>query len=238
LNLGYDHQNVQSLSSQYDQINSASELLVARTGLQVHPKVAIGLEGTGSFMSYDQAVLNNNQIYSAGIYGDLRPGHYFRVQPRFGYAIYESGQTSSSIQGGNLNTWYADLTLTHQATDFLSYNLSAGHQIRPGVESDAIEVTYIRPGVDWNLINNVTLQTSGFYEHGDESAGQQASWLENNYDYYGGALSLSYSPMKEVSVSLNYRLTLRSSNVASGEYTQNLVGLQISYTPHFTNSPQ
>jgi hypothetical protein len=77
----------------------------------------------------------------------------------------------------------------------------------------------------------VTLQTSGFFEHGDESAGQQASWLEDNYNWYGGALSLSYSPAKKVRVSLNYRLTMRSSNESSNEYTQNQIGLQITYTP-------
>jgi hypothetical protein len=75
----------------------------------------------------------------------------------------------------------------------------------------------------------VTLQTSLFYEHGVEGGGQQASLIEKNYDWYGGGLSLSYSPMKKVRLSLNYRLTLRSSNVASREYTQNMVGLTLTY---------
>jgi hypothetical protein len=231
LTLGYDHQNTRSLSSQFNQMNNSSELVVARAGLLVHPRVTVGVEGTASFTTYDQAVLNDNQQYSAGIYGDWRPGPYFSVQPRLGYTIFESGQTSSSIKGGNLASWYANLTLAHQVTGFLSYMLSAGHEIRPGIQSDAIEASYIRPSVDWNVIKDVTLQTSLFYEHGAEGGGQQASLLEKNYDWYGGGLSLSYSPMKKVKISLNYRLTLRSSNVASREYTQNLVGLQMTYTP-------
>jgi len=231
LTLGYDHQNIRSLSTQFNQINHASELVVARAGLLVHPRVTVGVEGTASFTTYEQAVLNDNQQYSAGIYGDWRPGPYFSVQPRFGYTIFESSQTSSSIQGGNLASWYADLTLAHQATGFLNYSLSVGHEILPGIQSDAIEDSYIRPSVDWNVIKDVTLQTSLFYEHGDEGGGQQASLLEKNYDWYGGGLSLSYAPMKKVRISLNYRLTLRSSNVASRGYTQNMVGLQIAYTP-------
>ena len=130
------------------------------------------------------------------------------------------------------------MTLRHQATEALTYSLSAGHEIRPGIQSGAIEDTCLRPSVDWNVIRNLTLQTSLFYEHGVEGGGQQASLLEKSYDWYGGGLSLSYSPMKQVRVSLNYRLTFRTSNEASREYTQNLVGLQISYTPHFTNTPQ
>jgi hypothetical protein len=231
LTLGYDHQNTRSLSSQFNQMNNSSELVVARTGLQFNPTLIVGVEGTASFTTYDQAVLNDNQQYSAGIYGDWRPGSYFSVQPRVGYTIFESGQTSSSVKGGNLASWYANLTLAHQVTDFLSYSLSAGHEIRPGIQSDAIEDSYIRPSVDWKVIKDVTLQTSLFYEHGAEGGGQQASLLEKNYDQYGGGLNLSYSPMKKVRISLNYRLTLRSSNVASREYTQNLVGLQITYTP-------
>jgi Putative beta-barrel porin 2 len=231
LTLGYDHQNTRSLSSQFNQMNNSSELVVARAGLLVHPRVTVGVEGTASFMTYDQAVLNDNQQYSAGIYGDWRPGSYFSVQPRVGYTIFESGQTSSSVKGGNLASWYANLTLAHQVTDFLRYSLSAGHEIRAGIQSDAIEVSYIRPSVDWKVIKDVTLQTSLFYEHGAEGGGQQASLLEKNYDQYGGGLNLSYSLTKKVRISLNYRLTLRSSNVASREYTQNLVGLQMTYTP-------
>ena len=231
LTLGYDHQNNRSLSSQFNQMNNSSELVVARTGLQFNPKLTVGVEGTATFTTYDQAVLNDNQQYSAGIYGDWRPGSYFSVQPRVGYTIFESGQTSSSVKGGNLASWYANLTLAHQVTDFLSYSLSAGHEITPGIQSDAIEDSYIRPSVDWNVIKDVTLQTSLFYEHGTEGGGQQASLLENNFDWYGGGLNLSYSLTKKVRISLNYLLTLRSSNVASREYTQNLVGLQITYPP-------
>jgi hypothetical protein len=231
LTLGYDHQNVMSLSSQFNQINHAAELVDARAGLQFNPRLTVGVEGTASFTTYDQAVLNDNQVYSAGIYGDWRPGSYFSVQPHFGYTIFKSGQTSSSVQGGDLSSWYASLTLAHQITGFLSYSLSAGHEIRPGVQSDAIEDSYVRPNINWNVIKDVTLQTSFSYEHGTVGGGQQASLTEKNYDWYGGGLSLSYSPMKKVTISANYRLTLRSSDVASREYAQNMVGLQISYTP-------
>ncbi len=231
LTLGYNHLNSLATSGQFDYTDRASEMVVARAGLRVHPKLTVGVEGTASFTTYDQAVLNDYQTYSAGIYADWRPGPYFSVQPRFGYTIFESSQTSASVQGENLSSWYADLTLAHQATDFLSYSLSAGHEIRAGVESSAIEDTYIRPSVNWNVIKDVTLQTSLFYEHGVEGGGQLAGFLEDNYDWYGGGLSLSYTPMKKVRLSLNYRLTLRSSNVPSQEYTQNMVGLQLMYIP-------
>src|ERR1035441_3533369 len=90
---------------------------------------------------------------------------------------------------------------------------------------------YIRPNLTWSIIKNVALNTSLFYENGSEYGGLQSSLQESSYDWYGGGLSLSYSPTKKLRLSLNYRLTLRSSNVASREYKQNMVGLQIDYTP-------
>jgi hypothetical protein len=231
LTLGYDHQNTESLASQFNNVNSSSEMVVAQAGLKLLPKLTVGVEGSASFMSYEEALLNDNQQYSIGIYGEWRPGSYLSVKPRAGYTIFDSSQTSASVKASNLTSWYADLTMTHQATEFLSYSLSIGHEIQPGIESDAIEDSYVRPSLTWNIINGVALNTSLFYEHGSEGGGQQASLLESNFDWYGGELSLSYSPMKRVNISLNYRLTLRSSDVATGEYAQNMVGLQIAYTP-------
>ena len=231
LTLGYDHQNVIALSSQNDQVSHVSEQVNARTGFKFNPKLTAGVEETAAFTTYEQNVLNNNQEYSAGIYGDWRPGSFFSVQPRAGYTILKFSQSSASVTGQNLNSWYANLTLTHQATGVFSYSLSGGHEISPGIGSNAIEDTYIRPSASWNLIKDVTLQTSFSYEHGVEAGGQQSSLLENNFDWYGGTLNLSYSPMKRIMLSLIYRLTLRTSNVASGEYTQNMVGLQATFTP-------
>ena len=129
------------------------------------------------------------------------------------------------------DTWYADLTLSHQATEIISYSLSAGHELTLGVEADSIEDWYLRPNISWNVIRDVGLQTSFFYEHGKQGGGQLASLLEEHFDWYGGGLTLSYSPMKKVQVSLNFRLTLRSSDAASREYAQNVVGIRVSYAP-------
>jgi hypothetical protein len=231
LTLGYDHQNLRTTSSQFDYTDNSTEMIVTRAGLQVHPKLTLGVEGTVSLTTYDQKVLNDNKGYSAGVYGDWRPGSYFSVQPRFGYTLYDFEQTSFFVKAQNENAWYADLTLAHQATDFMSYSLSAGHELTLGIEADSIEDWYFRPNINWTVIKDVGLQTSLFYEHGKQGGGQLASLLEEHFDWYGGGLTLSYSPMKKVSVSLNYRLTLRSSDVPSRGYSQNVVGILVTYAP-------
>jgi hypothetical protein len=262
LTLGYDHQNFISSASQFSYLDRSSELPMARAGFKIRPDLTVGVEGTASFASYDQAVLNNNSSYSAGLYADYKPGSYFDMQPRAGYVIYQFQHTSQTapylqylqsaqsaqilpvtpppayivpetqtIQTENLSTWYADLTLSHQASDAVNYALSAGHEMRLGIEADLIEDWYFRPNITWKIVKDLNLNTSLFYEHGNEGAGNVSGNLTETYDWYGGGLNISYPLMKKLTLNLNYRLTLRSSDIPDRDYAQNIVGLRLTYQP-------
>lgn len=249
LTLGYDHQNTVSSSGEFSYLNYSSELPLARAGFRFRPDLTAGVEGSASFTTYDQEVLNDNQSYSAGLYADWNPGLYFHVQPRAGYTIYQFQHTSQSaqiydlslsgapilappgesIQTADLDSWYADLTVSHEISKAASYGFSAGHEIRLGIQSDVIEDWYFRPNITWTIFKDLGLNTSLFYEHGNEGVGNVTGNLTETYDWYGGALMVSYPLMKKLKLSLNYRLTLRSSDIPSMEYTQNLVGLRLTY---------
>jgi hypothetical protein len=169
LSAGYDHENVFTVVQQYESQDRATEMGFARAGLQVYPGVKTGVEGTAAFTIYDQKVLNNNESYSVGAYADWQPGISFRVQPRVGYTIFQFQHTSTSIQTSTLNSWYADLRITHQVTDAIGYTLDAGHEVRTGIQSDATEDWYVRPGAHWNIIKRLDLNTSFSYEHGNRA---------------------------------------------------------------------
>jgi hypothetical protein len=232
LSAGYDHENIISpTSQQYESQDGATEMVYTRAGLEVYPGVTPGIEGTGSFTTYDQMVLNDNNSYSVGVYADWQPGKALRVQPRVGYTIFQFQHTSSSIQTSDLNSWYADLNITHQITDAIGYTLDAGHEVQTGIQSDAIEDWYVRPGIHWDIIKNVGLNTSFSYEHGKQGVGNVAGNLSENFDWFGVDVGVNYSIFKKLSVGLDYRLTLRSSNIANNEYTQNVVSLSLTYQP-------
>ncbi|MGD0252357.1 MAG: outer membrane beta-barrel protein, partial [Verrucomicrobiota bacterium] len=227
LSAGYDHenvisptsqQNVTSPSQQSSSQDGTTEMIYARAGLEVYPGVTTGIEGTGSFTTYDQMVLNDNSSYSAGVYADWRLGKAFRVQPRVGYTIFNFQHTSTNMQTSDLNSWYADLNITHQITDAIGYTLDAGHEVQTGIQSDAIEDYYVRPSIHWDIIKNVSLNTSLSYEHGNQGAGNVAGNLTETFDWLTTEVGVSYSIIKKLSVGLNYRLTLRSSNVPNNEY--------------------
>ncbi len=237
LSLGYDHENVWYPEPQYEYQNRATELILARAGLRVHPRLATGVEGSVAPTTYQQNVLNNNIGYSAGVYADWQVGPYFRVQPRGGYTFYQFQQTSQTgllpstepIRTSNVNSYYADLNMTHQITDAVSYSLDAGHEVQLGVQADMIEDWFVRANVNWSILKNLGLTTSLFYEHGNQGAGNVAGGLAETFDWYGGSLSLRHDLTKRLELSLNYRLTLRSSTSPNRGYSQNLVGLLLTY---------
>src|SRR5581483_6800411 len=227
--LSYDHQNTLATSSQFNNINNASELFVGRAGLRVRRWATIGVEGTGTLLSYERNALNDSTGWSAGVYVELTPDSYFSVKPRFGYTVNDYHQTSQFTQASDQSSWYGDLTVSHKATRFLAYSLSAGHELRPGIESDAIEDSYVRPSLSWSVIKGVTIGTSFSYERGSQAGGQLATTFGQNYDYYNAGFDVSFSPLKSLKVGLYYRWTMRSSEVASGDYNQNVAGVTFNY---------
>jgi len=200
--------------------------------------------------AYDQAILNNNSAYTAGVYGEWRPGSYFRATARGGYTIYQFQQTSTSgesieltptgnpifvptgkpLQTSDLNTWYADVTLTHDVTRALSYSLSVGHEIQSGFLSDELEDSYVRLSSTWKIIKNLNLNGSFSYEHGQQGVGNVAGNLTEIFDWYTGGLEISRQLSTKLRLGLTSRVTYQASSSANLGYTQAIVGLQMAYT--------
>jgi hypothetical protein len=240
LSAGYDHANTFSPATQFQSQERASEMFSARAGLRLNPALTAGLEASAAFTTYEEKILNDNQSYSAGVYADWQLSPHFRIQPRAGYTIYQFESTSESafgistapaIRTRDLNSWYADLTVRHQITDVVGYSLSAGHQVRLGIQSDVIENWYVRPSVDWRIIKDLSFQTFLTYEHGDSGEGNLQGNLSETYDWFGGGLSLSRPITDRLVLGLSYRLTTRTSSIEARGYTQNLVSLQLTYQP-------
>ncbi len=228
LTVGYDHQTFIALADEFDYLNRSSELLVARAGFRINPALTAGLEATGGFTTYDDPVLNDNQSYSAGLYADWRLGKYSRFQARGGYTFYYFDQTSLVTPAVDQHAWYADLTVSQAITETITYSLSAGRELRLGVYSDTSQDWYVRPNIAWRVIRDLSLNTYVSYEKGKQGLGFGHGPAEN-YDWIGMGFGVSYELIKKLTASLTYRLTLRSSNISSREYTQNEIGIRFSY---------
>lgn len=235
LSAGYDHQNVLSTSGEFNNINHSAEMFFLRSGLQVHPQVTLGLETTAALTRYDKSggtnALNNNDAYTVGPYVEFRPSSALRVTARGGYSTYQFEQSSSALQTSSQNTWYAGLNLSHQIMESIAYTLDVGREENLGIQSDLTEDWYVRPNINWAFIKDWNFRTGLFYQHGRQGVGDVAGNLREDYDWYGGSLALEHTLTSRLTVGLNYRLTVRSSSLADHGYTQNLVGLQLTYRP-------
>jgi hypothetical protein len=227
--LGYDHANVISPADQFSSQDRASEMIVGRVGFDLHPQVTAGFDSSVSFTAYNDPFLNDNTAYTVGVFADWRPGAYFRIQPRFGYTVYQFQQTAQTNRTSDLNSWYIDVTAKHDFSDVAGYSFSVGHEIRLGIQSDVNEVWYLRPSLDWRFIKNTNLQVFLSYEHAKQGVANITGNLTETYDWLGTGLSISHALTDRFSLALNYRFTLRSSDIPASEYNQNVVGLSLTY---------
>lgn len=231
LTAGYDNENVISETQQFEANNRSTEMALGRAGFQVYSGITAGIEGTASFTRYEEMVLNDNSGYSAGVYADWNPDEALRLQARAGYANYQFQHTSETIQTANLESWYVDINFSHQVTKAISYSLDAGHEINLGIQADALEDWYLRPEVQWKIMESLAFNLSLNYEHGKQGVGNIAGNLTENYDWLAGGFGTSYAITKRFSLGLDYRLTVRSSSAAQRSYQQNLVSLSVNYSP-------
>ena len=229
LTLNYDHENFVSSTSQYEYLNRAAELLVGRAGFRLHPALTAGLEATGDFTSYAQTqTMSDFDGYSAGVYGSWHPGHYTEVQLRGGYTEYFYQQTAQTIQGLTSDTYYLGLTANHDISAAISYWLGAGHELVPGIQAQSVEDWYLRAGLNWKILKDLSLNTSIGYEYGTQLLLTQPPSSET-FDWGTVGFGASYNVTKHLLLSLTYRFTDRTANLNYRGYTQNFVGLRLSY---------
>jgi hypothetical protein len=159
----------------------------------------------------------------------MAPRHGVELGSRIGYTYYQFDDSSAFLRTGDVNSWYCDLTLRHDVAEAVSYSISAGHQLRLGVQSDIIDEWYVRPMVTWRVFKNISLNTYLSYEHGNQGEENLRGNLEETYDWFGGGVGANWPLLKRLTLGLNYRLTIRSSDLENRDYTQNLVGLLLTY---------
>lgn len=229
MRVGFDHQDAMALEDVLKYQERSSELVSLGGGVRLRPDLVVGLEGTLSFTGYDLPVLNDNRGYSGGIYAEWLLGSAIRIQPRAGYAVYDFRQTSVVLPARDQNSWYADITWNHQFREAIGYAISAGHELRLGLQADAVTAWYVRPRINWQITERILVQPTFFWEQGNQTAGINFTGLEEDYDWYGAGLSVSGDVTSRLRASLSYRHTLRSSNLGFREYDQNTVSLQLTY---------
>jgi len=229
VSLGFDHQNAFPTTDELEFQARSTEIVSLRGGVRLRPDLLVGLESPLTFTSYDLPVLNDSTGYGGGVYAEWLLGNTLSILPRVGYSVYDFSQTSDFLLAKDMDAWYADVTISHQPREAISYSISIGHELRLGLQSDAITAWYVRPNINWQMTQRISVQPLFFYEHGEQGVGVGIQ-QEEQYDWYGAGLSANASITSKLRATLAYRMTLRSTNLASRDYDQNIVTLGLNYT--------
>jgi hypothetical protein len=228
--LGYDHENYIVSPSGFDAATRSTEDFFARASFRVYPRVTVGVESAAGLTTYQERVLNNNTDLSAGVFGDWKPNSALHVTARAGYVVYIYDAIGSQPEIPDQDATYLDLTVSDQVTDKIFASLSMGHELVLGIQANATDIWYVHPSVSWKVLHDVTLRATPFYEDGSQTLSALAGNSEENYDWYGADLGFTYTPRRNLNVSVDYRLTSRSSDLALRSYTQDQIGLTLTYS--------
>ena len=222
---GYDHYNFVSLTRLFDYQTRQSELFFGRAMFAFNPVTSAGVELGGGMTAYDQSWLSDQEHISAGGVFTYRPSEYLSLRLASGWVSYflegqEAGGNASQ-QGGI----YAQFSLNHRLNPRISYNVTAGRELRTGWLANLQDLYYFRGRVVWNVILRSSLGTSFNYEHGTESwaTGSETS------DRYALGLDLTRSFSPKLSGSLSYWFFHKAATLQFHEYTQNRFVLELRY---------
>jgi hypothetical protein len=228
---GYDHGLSASPSATLQSQDNQSDSLNSRVGYRFSSALTVGVEGAVTLTAYRERTLNDNTSTTAGSYAVWSPSTAITVRPKVGMAVYHFDGGSQSIATADLTSWYASLNLSHGITDAISYSIDVGRDFRLGIQSDLVESWHVRPAMRWGVRQGTVVSAYVSFESGRQGAGNAGGNLVETYDWTRAGVSVSQTVFKELSVALGYRVTVRSSDVASRAFDQNVVELTLTYRP-------
>jgi len=230
LSFSADHQTYLATDEVYDYMDHTSELFGLRSAWLLTPVTPLGVElGLGT-TDYSKDLLDDMLHYSAGVFYEMPAGRFTSLRLGAGYVRYEPTTHSNTNLTSDeaLDGFYADLTFQHRITQTMTYQLSAGREVRAGVYSQTLELIYARAWVTWNILRGYGLTTSFGYEDGQES-GSVYAWQLEEFSRFSTGLTISKRLNEKLYTSLGYSFSQRESNVRRRDYAQNRLVLSVNY---------
>jgi len=226
LTFGYDHYTYVSTTSAFDYLDRNAEELTASAYFALTTTTGAGLETSAVYNYYDQNVLNDSTTYTVGPFVETQITNYLKLRVSGGYQSINFDGGGLVADSSDLNDYYANVLLSHRINASISQTISAGHEAQLGVNSNFIELNYVRHTATWNIINRTLLTTELFYEDGDDSGGIFGEHIQR----YGGALSFGYQFTQHITLGLRYQYTQKQSDQPLRDYKQNRVSLDGTYS--------
>jgi hypothetical protein len=228
VNFGYDHVNYVSLAG--NQIpDGASENLTANAGFRVRPEFLAGIEAGGGFFRSGQSAsssIPDATQWNTGLFIQAQISQYLNAEFHGGFMEYLPQPTTTLTNLSAATGLYFQLSVSHRVNRFLNYTLSAGRSTDYANFGIPDAYYFVRWQPDWNLFRKISLSTPIAWEKGTQLAtgGSGAS-----FNQISAGINASYSLTKKLTGTLSEQFVRETSLQPNGNYTVNIVGLNLSY---------
>ena len=239
---GYDHYNYISTNDRLEYLDRSAEMVNASIGFTPNATMIFGVESAFVWNNYDQMVLNDSDNYSVGLFLETQVSTNVRFRVAGGYQNMDFDNVGLANDAHDLEDYYANAMLSHRVNSVLTHSLSAGHETQLGVNSNYIQLNYVRHTANWNILYHTLLSTELFYEDAEESGGLGQPLLPlpgvdlinrfraEDATRFGGAISLGYQLTQHVTLGLRYQYIKKDSDLLLRDYTQNRIALDGTYS--------
>jgi predicted porin len=225
LTVGYEHYNLWAFDDTFKQLSRNVDTIYVRPSYQITPSIRLGVNGSVSFVRFDENIQNDGTSYMVGPFADITLSETTHAFVEVGFQQFDFsgggtiGDTSSS------STWYAKGEITNQLTEAISQRLIASKTAEVGFGTNFYDLYHVEYGALWKMTPALNFDPSLFYEYYTTSGDGEAEKASR----FGAALGLRYALSPTFTLGADYRFLLKSSNLPNSDYTQNLVLLSLYY---------
>ena len=234
--LGYGYETFLSENAANNYLDRSTQNLFGRFGWRLAEKSETGLEASGSFTTYRVHIQSDNQSASVGPYADLQLRPAIHLTLRGGPTFYYFEPNGAGQSGGNVNAYYLGATLSHQLTDFLSYQLSLRRDVQLGLNegSNYIEQWVANYSLSWAATQRLHFGVNLTYENGrqplvEAALGPFVFETTEQYQRFGAGPQFSWRFTDKLTAAINYFYWQRDSNLPDRGYTENIVSVSLGY---------
>ena len=142
-----------------------------------------------------------------------------------GWEFSSYAQTGSNGDSSNINSPTVSAGITHRINDALRQSLTVGREFIPGITSNFTERTYANYTPSWHATSLFDVAPQLWWESLQDSS----ATVHETSTRLGAGLNIGFALTQHATVTLGYNYVLKSSNVRSMDYYQDLVTLGLTY---------
>jgi hypothetical protein len=224
LSAGYDHENFDAVTTEFEYLDRASEWFTASAAFRLGDKVQTGLEGQASLHDYDQeTTLNDNSRARGGPFIELTTEE--KISLRAGGGFETAQFDASAADNNDFEDYYAYATV-RQETRLFTHALTAGREHLLGDNANNLRLTRVRYSISSPIIRHVDLGGNLSVNFADEFGGA----YKEEFTYYRAGVGLSYQFHKHWRTGLGYDFFLKNSDLPLRDFYRNLVTWEVAFS--------